>query len=257
MEIRILGAHNVESVDTRLTTLLVDRVLAVEAGAITSTLSLAEQEDLTSILLTHCHYDHIRDIAAIALNISMFQKTVRVHSQAVTLKAISDHILNGVIYPKFTEIRTPDNPPIEFRSLEPHKPLDIDGYEVLAVPVNHVVPTVGYQVGRRGGDSFFYSGDTGPGLSSCWDSVAPRLLLLDVTLPNRLEEHALSAGHLTPRLLGEELAAFKVKKGYLPPVVIVHLSPVFEPEIAEEVERMAEKLGADVTLGFEGMKLEL
>ena len=63
MEIRILGAHNVESANTRLTSLLVDGVLAVDAGALTSSLTFAEQEKVSSILLTHCHYDHVRDVA--------------------------------------------------------------------------------------------------------------------------------------------------------------------------------------------------
>jgi len=256
MEIRVLGAHNVESATTRLTSLLIDDVLAVDAGALTSSLSLSEQEKVTSILLTHCHYDHVRDVAAIALSISYFRKTIRVYSQASTLDAISNNILNGVIYPDFTEIPAP-NPPLRFCPLEPHRVEDIDGYKVLAVPVKHAVPTVGYQITSGEGKSFFYSGDTGPGLSACWEHISPQLLIMDVTLPNRLEKHAVSGGHLDPRLLGEELAGFKKTKGYLPPVVVIHVSPMFEGEIKEEVEQVAKQLGANVTLSYEGMRLNL
>jgi len=251
-----LGAHNVESATTRLTSLLIDDVLAVDAGALTSSLSLSEQEKVTSILLTHCHYDHVRDVAAIALSISYFRKTIRVYSQASTLDAISNNILNGVIYPDFTEIPAP-NPPLKFCPLEPHKVEDIDGYKVLAVPVKHTVPTVGYQITSGEGKSFFYSGDTGPGLSACWEHISPQLLIMDVTLPNRLEKHAVSGGHLDPRLLGEELVGFKETKGYLPPVVVIHVSPMFEGEIKEEVEQVAKQLGADVTLSYEGVRLNL
>ncbi len=251
-----MGAHNVESATTRLTSLLIDDVLAVDAGALTSSLSLSEQEKVTSILLTHCHYDHVRDVAAIALSISYFRKTIRVYSQASTLDAISNNILNGVIYPDFTEIPAP-NPPLKFCPLEPHKVEDIDGYKVLAVPVKHTVPTVGYQITSGEGKSFFYSGDTGPGLSACWEHISPQLLIMDVTLPNRLEKHAVSGGHLDPRLLGEELVGFKETKGYLPPVVVIHVSPMFEGEIKEEVEQVAKQLGADVTLSYEGVRLNL
>jgi len=254
MEIRVLGAHNIESATTRLTTLLIDDVLAVDAGALTSSLSLSEQEKVSSILLTHCHYDHVRDVATIALNISHFQKTIRVYSQASTLDAISNNILNGVIYPDFTQIPA-SNPPLKFCPLEPHKVEDIGGYKVLAVPVNHAVPTVGYQITSGEQKSFFFSGDAGPGLSACWEYISPQLLIIDVTLPNRLEKHAVPAGHLTPRLLGEELAGFKKTKGYLPPVVIIHVSPVFEGEIKEEAERVAKQLGANITLGYEGMRV--
>lgn len=256
MEIRVLGAHNIESATTRLTTLLIDDTVAVDAGALTSSLSLSEQEKVSHILLTHCHYDHVRDVPAIALNISHFEKNIRVYSQASTLHAISDHILNGVIYPDFTKIPTA-NPPLEFCPLEPHKVEIIGGYKVLAVPVKHGVPTVGYQITSDEGRSLFYSGDTGPGLSSCWENISPQLLFIDVTLPNRLKEHAVSSGHLTPRLLGEELAGFKRTRGYLPQVMIIHLSPVFEDEIKEEVEQVAKDLGADISLSYEGMRLSI
>lgn len=256
MEIRVLGAHNIESATTRLTTLLIDDTVAVDAGALTSSLSLSEQEKVSHILLTHCHYDHVRDVPAIALNISHFEKNIRVYSQASTLHAISDHILNGVIYPDFTKIPTA-NPPLEFCPLEPHKVEIIGGYKVLAVPVKHGVPTVGYQITSDEGRSLFYSGDTGPGLSSCWENISPQLLFIDVTLPNRLKEHAVSSGHLTPRLLGEELAGFRRTRGYLPQVMIIHLSPVFEDEIKEEVEQVAKSLGADISLSYEGMRLSI
>jgi len=255
MEIRVLGAHNVESATSKLTSLLIDGVLVVDAGALTSSLSLSEQERVTSILLTHCHYDHVRDIAAIALNTTYFEGNIRVYAQASTLAAISDHLLNDVIYPDFTKVPAA-NPSLTFSPLEPHKVEDVDD-KVLAVPVKHGAATVGYQITSGEGKSFFYSGDTGPGLSSCWEHLSPHLLFIDVTLPNRLEEHAVSSNHLTPYLLGEELALFKKVKGYLPPVVPIHLSPQFEDEIKEEVGRVALELGASITVAHEGMRLSL
>jgi ribonuclease BN (tRNA processing enzyme) len=256
MEIRVLGAHNLESASSKFTSLLIDDVLAVDVGALTSSLSFSEQEKVSHILLTHCHYDHIRDIAAIAINISHFEKNIHVYSQASTLNAITEHILNGVIYPDFTRIPAA-NPPLKLCPLEPHKVEVIDSYKVLAVPVNHGVPTVGYQITSGEGKSFFYSGDTGPGLSSCWEHISPQLLFIDVTLPNRLEEHAVSSGHLTPRLLGEELAEFKRIRGYLPQVMVIHYSPVFEGEIKAESERVAKDTGADISMSYEGMRLSI
>lgn len=256
MEIRILGAHNVESATTRLPSLLIDDVLALDAGALTSSLSLSEQEKLSSILLTHCHYDHVRDVAAIGLNNSYFQKTIRVYSLASTLETLSSNILNGVIYPKFTEFPS-KNPALKFCPLEPYKVKDVDSYKILAVPVKHTVPTVGYEIASGEEKSFFYSGDTGPGLSPCWQHISPQLLIIDLTLPNRWEQHAAPSGHLSPRLLGEELAQFKKIKGYLPPVVLIHLSPLFEGQIKEEAGQVAKELGTTITVGYEGMRLSL
>ena len=256
MEIRILGAHNVESVNTRLTSLLVDDVLAVDAGALTSSLSFREQEKVNSILLTHCHYDHIRDVPAIALNISYVRKTINVYAQASTLDAILSNVLNDVIYPNFTK-RPTERPALKFFPLEPYKAADVDGYKVVALPVKHAVPAAGYQITSKEGKSFFHSGDSGPGLCSCWEHISPQLLIIDLTMPNGLEEHAIPAGHLTPRLLGEELKQFQKVKGYLPPVVVIHLASLFENQIREEVAQLAKELGTKITLGHEGMKLKL
>jgi len=255
MEIRVLGAHNVESAESRLTCLLVDGVLAVDAGSLTSGLTLSEQERVKSILLTHRHYDHVRDIAAIGINASFFERNIRVHAQADTLEALSAHFLNGVIYPDFTKV-PPANPALTFCPLEPLRQQEIEGYAVLAVPTKHAA-TVGYQITSAEGRSFFYTGDTGPGVSSCWEHVSPELLLIDVTLPNRLEEHAVSSDHLTPRLFGEELALFRKARGYLPRVLPIHVSPQFEDEIAEEVGQVARELGVDIDLAHEGMTLSL
>lgn len=256
MEITILGAHNVESANTRLVSILIDGVLALDAGSLTSGLSLGEQERVKSILLTHAHYDHIRDIAALALNNMFFQGTIEVYGPSHTLEVLFSHFLDGSIYPKFTEMPSPERPTVRLHPLEPYEEETIGGYSVLPLPVDHNVAAVGYQVSTEG-QSMFYSGDTGLGLSSCWGPVAPQLLIAEATLPNRLEKYAVAGGHLSPGLLKEELVEFRSKKGYLPPVVTIHMSPQFEGEIGSEVEQISRELGASITLACEGMRLEV
>jgi ribonuclease BN (tRNA processing enzyme) len=257
MEITVLGAHNIESATSRMTSLLIDGVLAVDAGALTSSLSFEQQKKLKSILLTHCHYDHIRDIPAIAINMSYFRQSVAVYSLQYTLDVLSDNVLNGVIYPKFDEIPTPENPPVRYYPVETARAVEVDGYRVLPVPVRHAVETVGYQITAADGKSVFYSGDTGPGLAECWKAISPQLMIVDVTMPDRLVKHGVSTGHLTPRLLGEELAAFGESRGYLPDVLLIHFAPQFEDEIRGEAERVSRELGASVTLSHEGMTIRL
>ena len=68
MRVRVLGAHQLETRDTRLTSFLIDGVLAVDAGSLTSGLTLEEQESVEAILITHHHFDHCRDLLTFGLN---------------------------------------------------------------------------------------------------------------------------------------------------------------------------------------------
>ena len=256
MKVRLLGAHNAESLDTKLVSILIDGVLALDAGGLTSGLTLAQQAALKAVLLTHRHYDHIRDIAMLGLN-TLERGTTAIYAPADVLDALVSHFLDGAIYPRLTERPSPDRPSLRLCPLEPLKEEMVEGYGVLPVPVSHGVPAVGYQVTSADGRALFYTGDTGPGLARCWEAVNPQLLIIETTLPDRFEEAALASRHLTPRHLGEELARFREMKGYLPRVILVHMSPYLDEEIRGEVEGVGRKLGVPIALGSAGMEVEI
>jgi ribonuclease BN (tRNA processing enzyme) len=255
MKIRILGAHNCESKDTRLTSLLVDDVLAIDVGGLTASLSFKEQHKLEAVLLTHQHYDHVRDIPTLSMNLFLGGASTTIYSIPEVLKVLEKNLMNDVIYPDF-RLKRPEDPVISFSVIEPNKTQKILDYDILAVPVKHGVPTVGYQLSAEG-KTFFYTADTGPGLSQCWKVVSPQLLITEVTASNKFTEWAVEGGHLTPSLLERELTDFRKLKGYLPRVVIVHMSPHLEKEIAAEVATVAKDLNASITLAREGMEINL
>jgi ribonuclease BN (tRNA processing enzyme) len=256
MNIRFLGAHNCESESSRLTSLLIDDFLAIDAGAITSSLSLEAQQKIKAILLTHQHYDHVRDIPALAMNLFLHGARTTIYSIPVVHKIVTSHLLDDEIYPSFHQ-RPRRSPTLRFSIIKPLKAELIDGYSVLAVPVSHSTPAVGYQVTSPDGKVLFYTGDTGPGLASCWRQVSPQLLIIEVTAPDKYKEGAAESGHLSPSLLKEELISFREIKGYLPRVVAVHMNPALEKEIAAEIAAVARELGCSITMGYEGMELKL
>jgi len=256
MDIQVLGAHNCESQNSKLLSLLIDDVLALDAGALTSSLSFPAQQKLKAILLTHQHYDHIKDIPTIAFNLFLQGANIHIYSIPSVYEALATHLLNGRIYPKFMESPQP-NPTVKFTAIEPGKSEQIEGYSVLAVPVKHSVSTVGYQITSPDGKAVFYTGDTGPGLADCWKYVSPQLLIVEVTFANRYEEFAREKGHLTPGLLEQELAVFGEAKGYLPQVVVVHMYPELEKEIESEIAMVAEALNHSISLACEGMQIHL
>jgi ribonuclease BN (tRNA processing enzyme) len=256
MDIQVLGAHDCESQNSKLVCLLVDDVLALDAGALTSTLSFSAQQKLKAILVTHRHYDHTRDIPAIAFNLFLRGGTINVYSISDVCDAIMAHLLNGKLYAKFWE-KPQGNPAVKFNIIEPGNPEQIQGYNVLAVPVNHSTPTVGYQITSPDGKVVFYAGDTGPGLIDCWRYVSPQLLIIEVTCSNRYKKFVRDVKHLTPDLLKQELVVFREIKGYLPPVVLVHMNPEIEKEIETEIAVVAESLNSSISLAYEGMQIHL
>jgi ribonuclease BN (tRNA processing enzyme) len=255
MKVRFLGAHNCETKDAKLVSLLVDEVLAIDAGGLTSSLSLEAQHKLKAVLLTHQHYDHIRDIPTLAMNLFLGGANTTIYSIPQVFKVLENNLMDGVIYPDFRQ-RPPDKPTVSFNVIEPNKVQKILDYDVLAVPIKHGVPTVGYQL-SAGGKTFFYTSDTGPGLAECWRDVSPQLLITEVTAPNKYTKWAAEGGHLTPSWLERELTDFRKLKGYLPPVITVHMSPHLEKEIATEIAEVAKALDASVTLAREGMEISL
>jgi ribonuclease BN (tRNA processing enzyme) len=256
MKIKVLGAHNCERQNFRMVSLLVDDVLALDAGALTSGLSLEGQKKIRALLLTHHHYDHVRDIPALAMSLFLGGAATRIYSIPVVLDVLARNLMNNEIYPDF-RYKPEQEPTVSFSVVEPNKAALIEGYTVLAVPVSHSIPAVGYQVTDANGRVFFYAGDAGPGLAECWPYVSPQLLIIEVTASDKYTDWAASSGHLTPSLLKPELAGFRKVNGYLPQVLAIHMNPSLEEEIAAETAAVAKALGCSITLAYEGMEISL
>jgi len=134
---------------------------------------------------------------------------------------------------------------------------NIEGYEVMAVPVRHNLDGVGFEITSGDGKAVFYTGDTGPGLSSVWGNISPQLIIADLTWPNSLANAAADAGHLCPEMLKEELIGFRRTNGYMPKVAVIHMSPQHEPEIEREVREVAKSLEISIDIAREGEQLTL
>ena len=250
MRIKFLGVHHEESKNTRLVSFLVDNVLAVDAGNLTAELTYAEQEKIKAILLSHGHYDHIRGVPSFIFN-NLYRST-KVYASTQTLKILSSHLFDGVIYPKFTE-KTPflKKPPVQLKPLKPYHPLKIIKYQILPLPVNHIPGSLGFEITSKNEKKIFYTGDSGPGLSTLWNAISPDFLIVDVTFPNRLNALAKNAAHLCPETLKKELSDFYRIKKYFPQVVLIHLSPKYEEQIKKEVKKISKELNVTISIACE------
>ncbi len=258
MVIRVLGAHLSELRGARLTSLLIDSALVVDAGGVTSALSLSEQKKIKTVLLTHHHFDHTRDLVTLTANTGYYwQGQLVVHAPRYTLDIVTKYLLDGTMYMNFLEYPSKEKPTLILEAIEPYTRKTIAGYDVLALPAKHSVPAVGYQITSADGKSVFFTGDTTLGISDCWHHISPQLLITEVAGPNEYGDWLKKAGHLCARFLKEELTQFRQLKGYLPRVIVIHIGNVFEQKIKEEVAQVAQELEADISLGYEDMKVIL
>ena len=258
MEVRILGSYMLESRDTRHTCFLIDRILGLDAGSLASALSAQEQAQVTTILLTHQHYDHVQDIPTLGLSTLNEPGSIDVYSLPETLAAVHGHLLNGSVYPDLTEPLNSDTPKYKFHSLEPEKVLPVLDYLVKPVTVPHTVPTVGFIVKAKGGSCVAYTGDAGGGLLPFFrDPLSPQVVFMDVTFPTRLVDLARLTGHLTPALVREQLLLALREDLVLPRLVAVHFHPDYRAEVTDELGLVAQELGLDLTFAHDGMLLSV
>ncbi len=256
MELRILGAHSLETSSTRHTCFLVDGVLAIDAGSLVSSLSWEEQAGIRAILLTHRHFDHVRDLPSLGLATLDNGETVAVYSLAETLEIVVSRLMDGVLYPDLTTRPTPERPKYHLCSISPEETFKVMGYTIKAVAVPHSVPAVGYIVRSPEGRSVAYLGDVGGGLLPFFiDPFMPDPLLVEVTVPSRLNDWAAQVGHLTPDLLRQELLKATRERSSMPRIVVVHMRPDHEEEIREELGHVSTELGVEITPAIEDMVL--
>jgi ribonuclease BN (tRNA processing enzyme) len=259
MNIRFLGAHNSESIKAKPACVLIDGILAIDAGGLISGLTFDEQLAIEALLITHHHFDHIKDIPMMGMTFHIKEARIHIYS----IKQVYDTLVYLFEYPAklYSNFLThpPENPTINFTEIFPLQPFIFKNYSILPVPMKHSVPSVGYQITSPQGKKLFYSGDTGAGLADSWQHISPDLLVVEVTAADGFLKSAKEASHLTPSLLKGELASFRQIKGYLPKVITVHMFPQ-NPEqelIAAELKWVAAELDADITPGYEGMQVTL
>ena len=256
MQLRVLGAHNVESRHTRMESHLIDGVLALDAGSLTRSLTQDEFNGIRSIILSHRHFDHVKDLPPLGIAVRNTGVTIDVYAIQDTVDAVTDTLMNGRLFPDFLTSPSVEAPTFRMHSVEFYKPFDVLGYEAMAVPVPHSVPAAGFQVADAE-VSLFYTGDTGRGLGDAWEHVAPDVLLTEVTFGNENEVGARAAGHLTPRLLMDELGKFDEIHGRVPQVIVSHINPAWEDAVRRELADITEATGQQFTIAHADMSLEL
>jgi ribonuclease BN (tRNA processing enzyme) len=232
---RVLGCSGGELPHHRTTCFLVDGRLAIDAGALTSSLTLPQLLKIDDVVLTHSHFDHIKDVPLLADLVAGHRRTpLRVHASTECARTLRRNVFNGKLWPDFTRIPSAGSPVVKLHAFSTGRPFQAGALTFQPVPVRHPVESVGFTV-TDGKSTFAISGDTGP-TTRFWRQVnaTPGLtaLLVELSFPDHLQRLADLSGHLTPRTLAGELA--KLERGDLP-ILLYHLKPAYEARLRREV----------------------
>jgi ribonuclease BN (tRNA processing enzyme) len=225
MKLRVLGCSGGIGGELRTTSLLVDDDILIDAGTGLGELSLDEMKKIRHVFLTHTHLDHI---ACLPLMVdSMFPHIVEpmmVRSHAAALEVLKKHIFNWAIWPDFASLPTEENPVMRYEQLRMGEVCILDGRSFEMMPVNHIVPTVGYRIACAGGGVVAFSGDTTSN-DTFWEALNAYdrldVLIVEVAFKEAFRELSLKSRHYCPSLLAEDLQKLK----HRPRILLTHNKP--------------------------------
>ncbi|HSG58183.1 MAG TPA: 3',5'-cyclic-nucleotide phosphodiesterase [Woeseiaceae bacterium] len=239
MRIRILGCSGGIGAGSRTSAMLIDDDVLIDAGTGIGDLELDDLDSIRHVFLTHAHLDHVAGLPMLADRVFAedFAEPLTVYAREETLRAVQDHLFNGIIWPDFSRLPSPENPMLRFRVCSPGDTVTIRHRDFYAVDVMHTVPTLGYTVQNSGG-AFAVSGDTKtnetlwPVLNACDDL---RVLVIEVSFPDEMEDLAAQAGHYCPSTLTRDLERLQ----HSPEIWLTGMKPGEEERILEQVVALA------------------
>ena len=239
MKIRVLGCDGGQLPGFSPVSFFINNELILDAGTITSALSLKEQHKIQNILITHGHLDHIKDICFLGENLflSGSYETIPIYSSEAILSDITRNIFNGIIWPNLSKI--PSRKPLfTLRSIK--KILRLNGLSVQAVSVDHSHAALGYIISDQK-SSVIFSGDTGP-THQLWKEANQlknlKAVFIELSFPSALADLGWQTRHLSVPTLLRELS--KIKNQHIP-IYLYHLKPVYFQKIKAEIQKLGLK----------------
>jgi ribonuclease BN (tRNA processing enzyme) len=218
-----------------LTTFLIGDSVAIDAGSLGFFGSPADQARIRHVFLTHTHLDHIASLPIFLENVSDDStRCPTIHGLPEVLDVVCRDVLNDRLFPDFVRLSRDGPALLKLQPISPFHPICLEGLCLQAVPLNHVVPTVGYVI-DDGKAAIAIVTDTGPS-DAIWElcnrTPSLRAVFLEVTFPESMTWLADASKHLTPSLFAGELRKLKADV----PIYAIHLKARFFEQVLREVE---------------------
>jgi len=237
MNIDVIGVDGSKQYGCNLCSMLLGESVLLDAGS-ASMLSGTQQQNVDMVLLTHAHLDHVLELGfMIDATVTIRDEPLRVMGSKACLEIVRKHYMNDLIWPDFSRIKTSKGPALIYEILEDRQWLSLPGgLSAWAEPVCHGAGARGFLF-RSSTGTILHTGDTGP-TNSIWEKAAElddlKMIIAEISFPEKKTDIAIASNHLTASLLEKELD--KLDRPDVP-VYAFHLKPWERHEIEKDVAR--------------------
>jgi len=224
------------TLEQRLTCYLIDDCVAVDAGSIAIGLTAEQRGKVRDIIITHTHMDHIASLPIFIDDLyPTLEEPMRIHATPEVIQLLERDVFNWSVYPRFSRLHNDYGPVMEYIPIPEGPEFNVAHLKVRAIPVNHVVPTVGLII-SDGSTTIAFSSDTAE-TDDFWRVVneTPKLdaMLIEASFPNEMASLAEISRHFTPAALAQELN--KLNHNGLD-ILAVHLKPAYRETVVKELQ---------------------
>jgi len=227
--------------EQHLTCFVIDDCVAVDAGSIAIALTRDQRRQVRDIILTHTHMDHIATLPIFIDDLyASLREPIRIHATQQIIDSLERDVFNWSVYPRFSQLENAYGPVMEYVPIPLREEFVVAHLRMTAIPVDHVVPTVGLIVADDKAVVAF-SSDTQE-TEEFWEVInrSPQLsaLIVESSFPNSMEHLAKDARHLTPATLANELSKLSPKNNDALEILAVHIKPAYRETVVEELHAL-------------------
>lgn len=236
--IKILGASGSKSKNLGTTSFQISKDILIDAGNVINTLG-EQSAYINHIFLTHSHSDHITDLPFIIEG--FFEKRVEpliIYASKETINSLKKHTFNNEIWPDFSQINliNSDKKSLVFQEIEIEEEITINNYKIKVIEAIHIKGSFGFVITKDFKESYIISGDTYLNdklIEEINSNPSIRLLIIECSFPNRLDQLAFDSKHLTPKLLSSKIEKIKRKDIQ---IFIYHIKHIYLEEMEKEIK---------------------